>query len=79
MDRLVENIPTSVILKAIEGDAEALATVLNYHKGFIRYLSSKKVWDEYGNEHFYVDSDIESRLEAKLIASIVTGFKVLEK
>lgn len=35
------------------------------------------VSDEYGNEHLYVDEDMRLRLEAKLLYSIVTGFKVL--
>jgi len=33
--------------------------------------------DEYGNEYLCVDEDMRLRLEAKLVHSIVTGFKIL--
>ena len=42
-------------------------------------VTARNLWmkDEYGNEHLYVDEDMRLRLEAKLLYSIVTGFKVL--
>jgi len=72
-------VPMPIILEAIDGDAEALAIVISHYRGFIKYLSLRNIWDEYGNGHFCMDNNIELRLEAKLIASIVTGFKILEK
>lgn len=41
------------------------------------FLAMRPMKDEYGNEHLYVDEDMRLRLEAKLLYSIVTGFKVL--
>ena len=49
----------------------------NLKKGEIRFLAMRPMKDEYGNEHLYVDEDMRLRLEAKLLYSIVTGFKVL--
>ena len=51
--------------------------VLNHYKGYIRFLAMRPMKDEYGNEHLCVDDDMRLRLEAKLLYSIVTGFKVL--
>ena len=62
---------------AAEGDERALNAVLNYYKGYIRFLAMRPMKDEYGNEHLCVDEDMRLRLEAKLLYSIVTGFKVL--
>ena len=69
-----EPIPLPVILAASEGDERALNAVLNHYKGYIRFLAMRH---EYGNEHLCVDEDMRLRLEAKLLYSIVTGFKVL--
>ncbi|MFV0579853.1 MAG: helix-turn-helix domain-containing protein [Fusobacterium ulcerans] len=60
-----------------EGDEKALAAILNHYKGYIRFLAMRPMKDEYGNEHLCVDEDMRLRLEAKLLYSIVTGFKVL--
>ena len=70
-------LPLPVIQAAMEGDGEALAAVLNHYKGYIRYLAMRPLKDEYGNEYLCVDEDMRLRLEAKLIHSIITGFKIL--
>lgn len=70
-------LPLTVILAAMEGNEDALAVVLDHYKGYIRYLAMRPLKDEYGNEYLCVDEDMRLRLEAKLIHSIVTGFKVL--
>lgn len=70
-------LPLTVILAAMEGNGEALAAVLDHYKGYIRYLAMRPLKDEYGNEYLCVDEDMRLRLEAKLIHSIVTGFKIL--
>lgn len=49
---------------------ESVAERRNYfEQGTDRYYNR--------NEHLYVDEDMRLRLEAKLLYSIVTGFKVL--
>ena len=70
-------IPLEVIHSAKKGDAEALQDVCNHYKGYIRYLATQCVLDQYGNCSFYIDEDRVNRLEAKLMYSIVTGFRIL--
>lgn len=73
----VKPLPLPVILAAMEGDGQALAVVLNHYKDYIRCLSVRKLKDDCGNEYFCVDEDMRLRLEAKLIYSIVSDFKLL--
>ena len=64
---LRSTLPLPVIQAAIEGDGEALASVLKHYQGYIRYLAMRSLKDEYGNEYLCVDEDMRLRLEAKLI------------
>ena len=73
----VKAIPMSVILAAVSGDGESLAAVVAHYQNYIRALATRPLKDECGNEYLCVDEDVRLRLEAKLIHSIVTGFKVL--
>ena len=67
----------SVILAAVNGDEDALAAVVAHYQSYIRALATRPLKDDYGNTYLCVDEDMRLRLEAKLIHSIVTGFKVL--
>lgn len=71
------DIPVPVIMAAIRGEPEAISYVLHHYQNYIRKLSMRTLKDEYGNEYLYVDSDMESRLQSKLIFSIVSDFKIL--
>ena len=68
---------TSVILAAIDGDEKALNAVLSHYRGYICFLALRPVQDECGNECLRIDENMRLRLEAKLLYSIVTYFKVL--
>lgn len=70
-------IPLEVIQDAARGDDDALAAVCEHYKGYIRYLSTQCMVDRYGNRSFFVDEKMCSRLEAKLIYSIVMSFHIL--
>lgn len=73
-----KEIPVPVIMVAIKGEPEAIAYVLlRHYRNYIRKLSTRTLRDEYGNEYLYVDSDMENRLQSKLIFSIVSDFKIL--
>lgn len=61
----------------LDGDGEALACVVSHYQHYIKALATRPLKDEYGNEYLCVDEDMRLRLEAKLIRSIVTSFKVL--
>lgn len=70
-------VPLPVILAAANGDESALAAVLSHYQGYIRFLSMRPMKDAYGNVFLCVDEDMRHRLEAKLLYSIVSSFKVL--
>ena len=70
----VKPIPVPVILAAVNGDEDALVA---HYQSYIRALATRPLKDDYGNTYLCVDEDMRLRLEAKLIHSIVTGFKVL--
>lgn len=72
----VKPIPVPVILAAVNGDEDALAAVVAHYQSYIRALATRQLKDDYGNTYLCVDEDMRLRLEAKLIYSIVTGFKV---
>ena len=71
------DIPLPVILSAMDGNEAALSAVTTHYQKYIRALSTKRVYDNYGNEYVYLDKDMCSHLETKLICSIVCKFKVL--
>ena len=73
----VKPIPVPVILAAVNGDEDALAAVVAHYQSYIRALATRPLKDDYGNTDLCVDEDMRLRLEAKLIHSIVAGFKVL--
>ena len=71
------SIPVQTILKAVNGETEALDAVLRHYSSYIRVLSTRPVKDTYGNEFLCVDEYMRDQLEANLRVSIVTAFKVL--
>lgn len=64
-----------VIMAASNGDTEAMNEVLQYYDGYIITLSTRTLYDEYGNPHICVDEGIRRRLQTKLIAAVL-NFKV---
>ena len=77
MGREMTVIPISVIYAAMEGDAIAIDTVISHYRGYIRALATRPIKAKSGDEYLCVDDYIQSRLQAKLAHSIVTGFKIL--
>ena len=64
-------LPLSVIEQAANGDVDAILSVLKHYEGYIMSLSTRKLYDEYGNTHLYVDEGLKRRVETKLITAIV--------
>ena len=64
-----------VIERALEGDIQAINKVLKHYEGYIAVLSTRKLYDEYGNLHYCVDETLRRRLETKLITKILK-FKI---
>lgn len=62
-----ELLPFHVIKDASEGEVEALQKVLDHYKEYIRKLSTKIVYDENGEAYYYIDEELRTRLEIRLI------------
>lgn len=77
MKKTLSDIPFSIIEKAINEDIEAIDYILAHYKNYIIRLSTRVARDENNNEYMYVDDDMRSRLESKLIYSIIKKFKIL--
>ena len=75
MKKTLSDIPFSIIEKAINEDIEAIDYILAHYRNYIIRLSTRVARDE--NEYMYVDDDMRSRLESKLIYSIIKKFKIL--
>ena len=68
------NIPSRHV-SAASGDVEAINRILKHYEGYIAVLSTRKLYDEYGNLHYCVDETLRRRLETKLITKILK-FKI---
>ena len=77
MKKTLSDIPFSIIEKAINEDIEAIDYILAHYRNYIIRLSTRVARDENNNEYMYVDDDMRSRLESKLIYSILKKFKIL--
>lgn len=77
MKKTLSDILFSIIEKAINEDIEAIDYILAHYRNYIIRLSTRVARDENNNEYMYVDDDMRSRLESKLIYSIIKKFKIL--
>ena len=71
MKKTLSDIPFSIIEKAINEDIEAIDYILAHYRNYIIRLSTRVARDENNNEYMC------SRLESKLIYSIIKKFKIL--
>jgi len=65
-------LPFPVIVAATSGDVEAINTVLKHYEGYIIALSTRRLYDDYGNVHLFLDEELRRTLETKLITKILT-------
>lgn len=65
-------LPRDTIQAATQGEPDAVAAVLRHYEGYIAKLSTRCLFDEYGNTYLCVDEAMRQRLEIKLIAGILT-------
>ena len=70
-------IPFPVIVRAADGDIEAVNQIVRHYSGFIASRSMRPMKDEYGNTHMVVDETLRRRMEARLIAKILS-FEIRE-
>lgn len=64
-------LPYAVIEAAVQGDPEAVNTVVRHYSGYIAALSMRTSYDKYGNPYTSVDEELRRRLETKLIITIL--------
>jgi hypothetical protein len=64
-------LPFRVIESAASGDVSAINRVLKHYEGYIIALSTRRLFDEDGNTHYFVDGDIRRTLETNLIVKIM--------
>ena len=75
MQRNNDKSPFPVIAAAANGDVDAINSVLKTYEGYIACLSTRMLYDEYGNSYLVVDDEMRRRLETKLITKILK-FKI---
>ena len=64
-------LPFCIIESAASGDVNAINKVLKHYEGYIIALSTKQLYDQYGNIHYFVDAEMRRTLETKLIVKIM--------
>lgn len=64
-------LPLCVIQAASLGDVDAINIVLKHYEGYIAKLSTRTLYDEYGQPHYCVDETLRRRLETKLITKVL--------
>lgn len=62
-------IPFPLIVKATDGDTEAINQILHHYRG---YRSLRLMKDEYGNQSMVVDEVLRGRMETRLITKILS-------
>ena len=67
-----------VILDAIQGEESALHKVLIHYDRYINRLSSRELYDSYGNIYVFQDPVLKTELQNKLVAGILR-FRVGEQ
>ncbi len=63
--------PRDTIQAATKGEPDAVAAVLRHYEGYIAKLSTRCLFDEYGNTYLCVDEALRRRLEIKLITGVL--------
>ena len=64
-------LPFRVIEAAASGDETAINAVLKHYEGYIIALSTRRLFDEQGNPHLVLDSEMRRTLETRLILKIL--------
>ena len=71
----MDKIEEKTILCAISGDCVAINDILRMYDKYINQLCIRPLFDENGCQSFYMDTNLKSRLQTKLILA-TTQFKV---
>lgn len=69
-------VPFEIIQAAVQGDPEAMASVLKHFERHIAQMSTRIFYDEFGQSHRCIDDDLKQRIECRLMAQIILKFKI---
>lgn len=65
-------VPFPLIVKATDGNAEAINQIIRYYRGYMTKCSLRLMKDEYGNQSMVVDEVLRGRMETRLITKILS-------
>ena len=68
-------LPYKVVVKATEGDPEAINQVLEHYQGFIINRSLRPIVDEFGRQRMVIDETLYGRMQSRLLKKILS-FKI---
>ena len=72
MRKAYHMIPFPLIVKATDGDTEAINHILEHYKSYIAKRSLRLMKDEYGHQSMVVDEVLRGRMQTRLIAKILS-------
>ena len=61
----------TIIAATQHGDCIAIEQIMQHYKDYVAVLASRKHYGGLGKTHTYVDEELSSRLENKLISAIL--------
>ena len=72
MKKEYPRVPFPLIVKACDGDTEAINQILKHYRGFIIKRSLRLMKDEFGHQSMVVDEVLRGRMETSLITKILS-------
>lgn len=70
----MKRISYPIIIAAKQGDQEAIQLILRHYEQYINYHSCRSLYDSYGNSRTFIDEEIKSRIQTKLLYQIIIHF-----
>ena len=67
-------VKAETIRAAVNGDADALFSIIEQYRPYMKVCSQRWYFDKCGNEKKFVDEDMVKELECKLLYEIVYHF-----
>ena len=65
-------VPFPLIVKAADGNSEAINQIIRHYRGYMTKRSLRLMKDEYGNQSMVVDEVLRGRMETRLITTILS-------
>ena len=65
-------VPFPLIVKAADGNSEAINQIIRHYRGYMTKRSLRLMKDEYGNQSLVVDEVLRGRMETRLITKILS-------